>query len=257
MAETHVPLDEEEGEKQRPWRPVRVAATGDLHARLDRPGRLRRIFLEVNDEADLLLLAGDLTDHGDPEEAEQIADELSVVRVPIVAVLGNHDHELGKAAEVTRALTRGGIRVLDGSFYVFEKRLAVVGVKGFCGGFGQATLEPWGEETIKRFVLEAVDEALKLESALARAKDFRKRIALLHYAPVHGTIEGENPEIAPFLGCSRLAEPIDKFGATLAVHGHAHKGQLSSTTPGGVPVHNVVMSSLHERLGRRFVVLEV
>jgi Icc-related predicted phosphoesterase len=258
MAEPRESEEQRAGQQpQAPWRPVKVAAAGDLHARLDRPGRLRRIFSEVNDRAELLLLAGDLTDHGDPAEAQLVVDELSVVRVPVVAVLGNHDHESGKAEEVTRILTRGGLRVLDGSFFVFDKRLAVAGVKGFGGGFGQATLEPWGEETIKRFVLEAVDEALKLESALARARDFPRRIALLHYAPVRGTVEGENPEIAPFLGCSRLCEPIDKFGASLVIHGHAHKGRLTATTPGGVPVHNVVMHALHERQGQRFVVLEV
>lgn len=238
-------------------RPIRLAASGDLHARLDRPGRLRRIFREVNDEADLLLLAGDLTDHGDPDEAEQLVEDLSVVRVPIVAVLGNHDYELGKQEEVTRILSHGGIRVLDGAFFVFEKRLAIAGTKGFCGGFGRATLEPWGEETIKRFVFEAVNESLKLESALARIKDFPTRIALTHYAPVKGTIEGENPEIAAFLGCSRLAEPIDKFGAALAFHGHAHKGRMTAATAGGVPVHNVVMKLLNREIGRRFVVLEV
>jgi Icc-related predicted phosphoesterase len=236
---------------------IRVAAVGDLHARLDRPGRLRRIFKDVNFEADILLLAGDLTDHGDPDEAHQVAEELSVVRVPMVAVLGNHDHELGKANEVSKILSNAGIRVLDGAFYVFEKRLAIAGTKGFCGGFGTATLEPWGEEPIKRFVFEAVDESLKLESALARVKDYQKLIALTHYAPVHGTVEGENPEILPFLGCSRLAEPIDKFGATLAIHGHAHKGQLSARTPGGAPVYNAVMKLLNERLGRRFLVIEV
>lgn len=240
-----------------PSRPIRVAASGDLHSRLDRPNRLRRIFSEVNDQADILLLAGDLTDHGDPDEAEQLAEDLSAVRVPIVAVLGNHDYEMGKADEVVRILSRAGIRVLDGSFFIFEKRLAIAGTKGFAGGFGRATLEPWGEEPIKRFVFEAVNESLKLESALARIKDFPKRIALTHYAPVRGTTEGENPEIIPFLGCSRLAEPIDKFGADFAVHGHAHKGQTQASTPGGIPVYNVVMKLLNQATGRRFVVLEI
>jgi Icc-related predicted phosphoesterase len=249
--------EEREESERPPSRPIRVAASGDLHARLDRPNRLQRIFREVNDQADILLLAGDLTDHGDPDEAEQLAEEMSAVRVPIVAVLGNHDYEMGKADEVVRILSRGGIRILDGGFFIFEKRLAIAGTKGFAGGFGRATLEPWGEEPIKRFVFEAVNESLKLESALARIKDYPKRIALMHYAPVHGTVEGENPELIPFLGCSRLAEPIDNFGADFAVHGHAHKGRTQANTPGGIPVYNVAMKLLNHATGRRFVVVGV
>lgn len=236
---------------------VRVAAVGDLHARLDRPGRLRRAFKAVNEEAELLLLAGDLTDHGALEEAEMVVDELSVVRVPKVAVLGNHDHESGHAAQLAVILGRGGIRVLDGEVYVHEDRLGIAGVKGFCGGFGEATLEPWGEAMVKQFVLEAVNESLKLETALARVRRFERRVALMHYAPVHETIEGENPELAPFLGCSRLSEPLDKFAATLAIHGHAHRGQLRGRTQRGHPVFNAAMELLDERLGRRFLVLEI
>jgi len=245
-----------DGAEQRP-RPVRIAAVGDLHARLDRPGRLRRALRDVNDEAELLLLAGDLTDQGLLEEAEMLADELSGVRVPKVAVLGNPDPEQGRAAELIHLLGRGGIRVLDGDVHVFDGRVAIAGVKGFCGGFDDATLEPWGEQIVKQFVLEAVNESLKLETALARVRGFEKRIALMHYAPVHQTIVGEEPEIAPFLGCSRLSEPLDKFAATLAVHGHAHKGQLSGKTPLGRPVYNAAMELLEERTGRKFLVLEV
>lgn len=236
---------------------IRIAAVGDLHARLDRPGRLRRALRPVNDEADLLLLAGDLTDQGLPEEAEMLLEELSIVRIPKVAVLGNHDWEAGKGPELTHLLNRGGIRVLDGDTYVFEGRLGIAGVKGFCGGFDEATLEPWGEQMVKQFVLEAVNESLKLETALARLRQFEKRIALLHYAPVRSTIEGENPEIAAFLGCSRLAEPIDKFAATLAIHGHAHRGQVTGQTARGRPVYNAAMELLDERLGRRYLLIEV
>lgn len=238
-------------------RPVRLAITADLHARLDRPGRLRRSFLPVNEEADLLVIAGDLTDRGHPEEAQLLVEELSVVRVPKVAVLGNHDHEQGKAEEVAHILARGGIRLLDGDVFVFEERLGVAGTKGFCGGFGRATLEPWGEEITKRFVYEAVNESLKLETALARLGGFDKRVAVTHYAPTRSTVEGENPELVAFLGCSRLAEPIDKFLATLAVHGHAHHGQVNGRTPRGVPVYNATMDLLDERMGRRFLVIEV
>lgn len=236
---------------------IRVAAVGDLHGRLDRPGRLRRALRSVNEDADLLLLAGDLTDQGFPDEAEMVADELSVVRVPKVAVLGNHDCEQGKGGEIAHILSRGGIRVLDGDVYVFDSRLGIAGVKGFCGGFDEATLEPWGEHMVKQFVLEGVNESLKLETALARVREFDQRIALMHYSPVHSTIEGENPEIAPFLGCSRLSEPIDKFSATLAIHGHAHRGQLTGRTARGRPVYNAAMELISRQLGRRYLVLEV
>lgn len=237
-------------------RPVRVALVGDLHTRVDRPGRVERHLRGVDGEAEILLLAGDLTDHGAPEEAALAAEELADLHIPKVAVLGNHDHEAGKAAEVSRALVHGGIHVLDGDVFVFEKRLGIAGVKGFCGGFDEATLEPWGEEVLKRFALEAVTEALKLESALARVRGLKKRIALLHYSPVRSTIEGENLEIAPFLGCSRLVEPIDKFGATFAAHGHAHRGQVTGKTPRGITVYNTAMELLRERLGRTYLVVE-
>jgi Icc-related predicted phosphoesterase len=254
-SEPHAPSaigPREEGRK-----PIRVAAVGDLHARLDRPDHVRRLLRPVNSEADILLLAGDLTDHGDPQEAEMLMDELSVVRIPMVAVLGNHDYEQGKASEVLRVVSQGGARVLDGDIFVFEKRLAIAGVKGFCGGFGEATLEPWGEDVIKRFVFEAVNESLKLEGALARIRSFPRRIALMHYSPLRATVEGENPEIAAFLGCSRLAEPIDKFSATLAIHGHAHHGQLTGRSDRGTPVYNAAMELLHKQTGKRYLVLEV
>ncbi len=237
--------------------PIRIAAVGDLHARLDHSGRLRRFLRAVNEEADLLLLAGDLTHRGLPEEAEQIVEELSVVKVPKIAVLGNHDFEQGRAGEVTHVLTRGKIHVLDGDSFVYKKRVGIVGVKGFCGGFDKATLEPWGEQIIKQFVLEAVNESLKLETALARIQGIPLRIALTHYAPIKGTANGEHPEIMPFLGCSRLVEPMDKFGITLAVHGHCHKGQGEAKTPRGQPVHNVTMEVLWKEKKRHFQVFEV
>ena len=236
---------------------MRLALAGDLHARLDQPGRLRHALREVDEEADLLLLAGDLTDQGLPEEAELLVEELSVVRVPKVAVLGNHDHEHGKTEELSHALAHGGVRVLDGDVYVYDDRVGVAGVKGFCGGFERATLEPWGEDIVKRFVLEAVNESLKLETALVRVRQLDRRIALLHYAPIRETVLGEDPEIIAFLGCSRLSEPIDKLEATLAVHGHAHKGQITGRTPRGTPVYNATMELLASKAGRGFLVVEV
>ncbi len=236
---------------------IRVAAVGDLHARVDRPGRLRRFFGTINEEADLMVIAGDLTDHGELDEAEMLAEELLVVRVPKVAVLGNHDYEGGKSAEISRTLSHAGIKVLDGDVYIFEKRLGIAGVKGFCGGFEQATLEPWGEEIVKKFVFEAVNESLKLETALARIRSMEKRMAVMHYSPIRGTVEGESSEIFPFLGCSRLEEPVDKFQATLAIHGHAHRGQIQAATLRGVPVYNATMELVHKRLDRRYLLIEI
>ncbi len=234
-----------------------IAITGDLHAGATPPGALRAEFASVDDEAELLLIAGDLTDHGSLEEAELLGAELANLRLPKVAVLGNHDHEHGEAEELMRALTRMGIRVLDGDLALFGERVAIAGAKGFCGGFGRAALQPWGEEVIKSFVLEAVNEALKLEAALARAQAYPVRVALTHYAPIKSTVEGENPEVLPFLGSSRLADAIEQFGATLAVHGHAHNGHLEGTTAGGIPVYNAAATLLRSRFGRAYRVVRV
>ncbi|MFN7134017.1 MAG: metallophosphoesterase [Myxococcales bacterium] len=252
-----VPSHENDGGGEKRLKRYRIAAVGDLHCRVDRPDRLRRAFTYVHEEADLMLLAGDLTDHGTEEEATLLAEELATVRIPKIAVLGNHDWESGKAAEVTKILCKAGIRVLDGDVYVHEGQLGIAGIKGFAGGFGNATLEPWGEEILKKFVYEAVNESLRLEMALARIKTIERRIALMHYAPVRGTIEGENPEIAPFLGCSRLADPLNKYSALAIVHGHAHKGTLKGATNRGVPVYNCAMPVLKDTLDKRYFVFEV
>jgi Icc-related predicted phosphoesterase len=225
---------------------LRLAAVGDLHCTKEMAGRLRPMFAEVEGRADVLLLCGDLTDYGTPEEAHVLAKELSVVKVPILAVLGNHDYESGHAVEVAAILTEGGVRVLDGDSHVIGG-LGFAGVKGFAGGFGRGTLGPWGESAIKTFVKEALDEALKLESALARLRT-EKRVALLHYAPIRGTVEGEPEEIYAFLGCSRLEEPLERYPVTIAFHGHAHRGALEGRTRVGTPVYNVAMPLLRREL---------
>jgi Icc-related predicted phosphoesterase len=207
---------------------------------------LRPVFAHVEERADVLLLCGDLTDYGLPEEAAVLAKELSVVTVPIVAVLGNHDYESGHAAEVTRILEGGGVTVLDGGSHVVEG-VGFAGVKGFCGGFGRGTLGPWGEGVIKAFVKEALDEALKLESALARLRADR-RVALLHYSPIRETVFGEPEEIYAFLGCSRLEEPLERYPVDAAFHGHAHRGSLDGRTRVGTPVYNVAMPLLRRRV---------
>lgn len=195
------------------------------------------MFAKVADTAEVLLIAGDLTDYGTPEEARVLAKELTPLRIPTAAVLGNHDVESGKEAEVRQILTDAGVVVLDGDA-VELAGVGIAGVKGFGGGFGPRALGAWGETIIKQFVHEALNEALKLESALARLRT-SSRVVLLHYAPIQQTVEGEPLEIYPFVGSSRLEDPIDRFSVSLVVHGHAHRGQLEGTTKAMVPVYNV------------------
>jgi Icc-related predicted phosphoesterase len=221
---------------------VRVAAIADLHCTRTSQGAFQPLFARLAEVADVVVIAGDLTDYGLPEEARVLAKELASLRIPKAAVLGNHDLESGKAAEVTAILTDAGLTILDGDACEMAG-VGVAGVKGFGGGFGKHALGPWGETIIKQFVREAVDEALKLEAALARLKA-APPIALLHYSPIQATVEGEPLEIFPFLGSSRLEEPISRYPVALVVHGHAHRGQLQGTTKAGVPVYNVSMPLL-------------
>ena len=221
---------------------VRVAAVGDLHCTKTAQGTLQPLFARIAESADVLLLAGDLTDYGLPEEARVLARELTAVHIPVAAVLGNHDVESGKQDEVCSILSDVGVTMLDGDSCEMHG-IGIAGIKGFGGGFGRRALGPWGEPIIKQFVHEAVSEALKLESALARLRT-PALIALLHYAPVQDTVEGEPLEIYPFVGSSRLEEPLNRFPVNLVVHGHAHRGRLDGATKSGVPVHNVSMPLL-------------
>ncbi len=221
---------------------VRLAAVGDLHCTKTSQGVFQPMFARIPEAADMLLLAGDITDYGLPEEARIVARELAALRLPIVAVLGNHDYESGKEDEVRQILVDAGVVVLDGDACEING-VGIAGVKGFGGGFGQRALGPWGETIIKQFVHAAVDEALKLEAALARLRT-EHLVALLHYAPVQQTAEGEPLEIFPFIGSSRLEEPINRYPVSLVLHGHAHRGQLEGATKSGVPVYNVSMPLL-------------
>jgi len=239
---------------------VRIAAAADLHCRLDSQGKFRRALGPAADEADVLVLSGDLCDTGQIAEAEILAEDLHEVRIPKVAVLGNHDHECDKAAEIVKILSHAGVHVLQGESWVFDKRVGFAGVKGFAGGFEDATLQSWGESAIKTFVLESVNQALALEMALTKldVSGFKTKVALTHYAPVRATVIGEKPEIFAFLGCSRLAEVLDKTGVTVAFHGHAHRGSLRGQTPRGVPVYNVAMPLLRAELNdRRYQVITI
>ena len=224
---------------------VRIGALGDLHYTRSMEPPVRDVLVQAGRECDVLLLCGDLTDHGLVEEAQDLAREIhSAVSVPVIAVLGNHDFEGGKPEEIKKILCDGGIRVLDGEA-TEVKGVGFAGVKGFCGGFGKRALGPWGEDIIKQFVREAVDEALKLESALARLRH-KPRIAVLHYSPIQETVEGEPVEIFPFLGSSRLEEPLTRYPVDAVFHGHAHRGKPEGKTAQGIPVFNVSLSLLRQ-----------
>lgn len=224
---------------------VRVGAVADIHYGRDNDQRLRELFEQAPRLVDVLLLAGDLTDYGLPAEVEALTRDLALVAgVPVVAVLGNHDCESGREQEMVAALRAAGVKVLDGDAVVV-RGIGVVGVKGFGGGFGRGTLEPWGEVGVKRFVQEAVDEAMKLERALARLET-PTRVALLHYAPVRDTVVGEPEEIFPFLGSGRLEEPLNRYGVAAVFHGHAHHGAPEGRTSTGIPVYNVAAPVLRQ-----------
>jgi Icc-related predicted phosphoesterase len=223
--------------------PVRVAAISDVHCGESGQGMYHDLFAEINDNADVLVICGDLTDYGLPEEARVLAKELTnAIRIPTIGVLGNHDFESGKETEICRILADAGVKILDGESHEVLG-VGFAGVKGFAGGFGRGALGPWGEKIIKDFVHEAVNEALKLETALARLSS-AQRIAILHYSPIAATVAGEPPEIFPYLGSSRLEEPLGRFPVAAVFHGHAHHGAPEGTTAGGTPVYNVSMQVL-------------
>jgi Icc-related predicted phosphoesterase len=224
---------------------MRLAATADLHFSPSNQAALRDQLSKVRDEADVLLLAGDLTNYGQPAEMDPLLNALVRIRVPTIAVLGNHDYESGREQELMQMMTAAGIKVLDGSAYERDG-IGFAGTKGFVGGFGRGVLTAFGEPEIKVFVRASIDEALKLERGLSQLRT-PKRVVVLHYSPIAETVRGEFPEIVPFLGTSRLAEVIDRHGANLVVHGHAHNGTLDGQTIAGIPVHNVAITLLQRQ----------
>jgi uncharacterized protein len=234
---------------------VRVAAVGDLHVHKVHHGELRPLFAEISDAADVLVLAGDLTNLGLEEEARHLADDLATLRIPAVGVLGNHDHHSGRTEEIKKILSGAGLTFLEDETFEFGG-VGFAGTKGFGGGFGSHLLGSFGEEATKRYVAEAVNESLRLETSL-QSLSTSKRIAVLHYAPIAETVVGEPDVIAPYLGCSRLAETIDRFEIAAVFHGHAHHGAAHGKTQRGIPVHNCSIHVLRRETQRLFMVIDV
>jgi Icc-related predicted phosphoesterase len=220
---------------------IRIAAVGDVHFGEDARGTLRPHLEKLPECADVLLIAGDLTRHGDPAEAAVLADEVRGIDLPMVAVLGNHDHHADRQDDVARALEDAGVRMLEGDSIAIDvdgRRLAVAGVKGFGGGFAGACGSDFGESEMKAFIRHTKAVAGRLDELVAGLEG-DIRVVLMHYAPIPETLQGERLEIYPFLGSYLLGEAVDRHGADLIVHGHAHRGTEKGVTPGGVRVRNV------------------
>jgi len=235
---------------------LRIAAIGDLHVREDSSAPYRELFAEISNSADVLVLCGDLTNFGKTSEAEILADDIKSCSIPVLGVLGNHDYESGQPEKVCEILRSAGMKVLDDQAVEIEG-VGFAGVKGFMGGYGRGELAPFGEPIAKAFVDEAMNEARKLENQLRTLRTDRS-VAVLHYSPIVGTIEGEPPAIFQYMGSQRLCEPIDRFDHVKAVvHGHAHHGTYEGRTPRGTPVYNVAQFVLKPLFGKPYVVLEV
>jgi Icc-related predicted phosphoesterase len=235
--------------------PIRVAAAGDIHAVEPLREHISRSFATVAPESDLLLLAGDLTTHGLPEQALVLADACRDLAIPVVAVLGNHDHHSNRCPDVVEALRSGGVHVLEREHVILEiceREVGIVGTKGFVGGFPGAELPDFGEPLLRQIYHETTLEVEALEEGLEAVAGCHVRIVLLHYAPITDTLVGEPEPIWAFLGSGRLAAPIGMHRPDLVVHGHAHHGARRGTV-GEVPVHNVAVHVT----GTDFVQLEL
>ncbi len=235
---------------------VKVAAIGDIHFQEHTGDKYRDLFAEISREADVLLMSGDLTNIGLPREAELLAEALKACRVPVLAVLGNHDHERGQAEQIRKIVSAAGVVFLDQETFTLRE-VGFAGVKGFAGGFEKHMLTSFGEAAVKQFVKEAVNEALHLETQL-QALSTQRTVVLLHYAPICDTLKGEPLEVYPFLGCSRLAETIDRFDVSAVLPGHAHSGSPEGKTPKGARVYNCCVEVLKRQdPPRRYVLIEV
>jgi len=235
---------------------MRVAAIGDLHVQESDVAPYRELFGEISSHADVLLLCGDLTNFGKTSEAQILAEDIKSCSIPVLGVLGNHDYECGQPEKVTEILQGAGMTVLDEQAVEIQG-VGFAGVKGFMGGYGRGELAPFGEPIAKMFVDEAMNEARKLENQLRTLRTERS-VAVLHYSPIEGTIEGEPEAIYQYLGSQRLCDPIDRFDHVKAVvHGHAHHGSYEGRTPLGKPVYNVAQFVLKPKFGRQYAVIEV
>jgi len=239
---------------------IKIAAIGDIHTRITDKGRWTDHFADISKKADVLLLCGDLTDSGDEEEAQVLVDELKACSIPVIAVLGNHDFEKGRHKLIRQIFQDNNVTILEGESIVFEG-VGFAGVKGFGGGFDNHMLSMFGEDAMKAFVQEAVNESLQLDRALARLEqEFPEipKIVLLHYSPIKETVIGEPEQIYPFLGCSRLVEPLHRRKVFATFHGHAHAGKFEGITSQGVKVFNVALPVLKEATNNYpFYILEV
>lgn len=226
-------------------RALRIAAVGDIHHGSADSTVLSELLRDVESgDAEVLVIAGDLTTHGEPSQMRMVAKALEKLKIPVIAVFGNHDHEAGAVEEAATILAEAGVQLLDGDA-VEIGGIGFAGTKGFAGGFGRYSLGAFGEPLIKRFVQEAIDEALKLENAL-RSLRTRVKVVVTHYSPIVDTLLGEPEPLYPYLGSSRLLSPIDTLGADVVFHGHAHSGTLEGRTPEGIPVYNVSLSLLRD-----------
>lgn len=231
---------------------IRVAAVADIHLGADTGGTYRRRLEHLNDQADLLLLAGDLTRRGTVEEARTVGRELADLPVPTFAVLGNHDYESDRSGAITGELEAGGVGVLEGDSAlcrIGDCAVGIAGVKGFGGGFPGRCASAFGEPEMKAFIRHSEETANRLALALDAISGADLKVAVMHYSPVEQTLEGEHCEIYPFLGSYLLAEAVDRAGADLVVHGHAHAGSPQGTTPGGTPVRNVALPVIQRSYG--------
>ena len=236
--------------------PLRIAAIGDLHVQEDSVAPYRELFAEISSNADVLALCGDLTNFGKSTEAEILAEDIKACSIPVIGVLGNHDYECGEPEKVAEILRGVGMTILDEQAHEIDG-VGFAGVKGFMGGYGRGELAPFGEPIAKLFVDEAMNEARKLENQLRTLRTERS-VAVLHYSPIEGTIEGEPAAIHQYLGSQRLCDPIDRFDHVKAVvHGHAHHGTYEGKTPLGKPVYNVAQFVVRAKFGRPYALIEV
>jgi hypothetical protein len=233
---------------------VKIAAIADLHCGKSTGRDIREVFTDLEKKADILVMAGDLTNVGLVEEMERLISLLEAIALPKIAVLGNHDHQNDENEMLVKMMEGSGICVLDCTSCVIDG-VGFVGTKGFCGGFGELRIQPLGEQAIKEFVRNSIDEAVRVENALNEL-DTRKRIAILHYAPVKETLTGEPPELFPFLGSSLIADALNRHRVDVVFHGHAHHGSPEGRTAAGIPVYNVCRFVQQRFYNRDYMIYE-